>query len=314
MSDMTPAISGLGGTHDQRLRSGWATIVQVAVLVVLLGIAYRAQINSLMHQWSTDGNWSHGWLVPVFSLYFLFIHRDELARTPIRPNYLGLVVMLLSLLGLYYFSLKRFGYPQPLSIIPCLMGLALFLGGWSILRRVWFPIVFLACAIPIPADRYFELTVPLRRLASVVSGFLLGMFPGVETEVQGVIIDYTHFSADGNITPGHLNVEEACSGMRLMMSFCSLGLAMAYLGQRPTWQRLVMGASCVPIAVFCNMVRVSATGVIHLYAPHWSEGTPHVLLGLLMLPLALGLFWFLGYVLKHLFVEVGEQDEVAVAT
>ncbi len=88
------------------------------------------------------------------------------------------------------------------------------------------------------------------------------------------------------------------------MAFVTLGVAMAYLGDRPTWQRLVMVFACVPIAIFCNTIRVTTTGLFFVYGHEdLARGTPHQLLGFAMLALALGSFSLLGYVLSHLFVE-----------
>jgi len=173
-----------------------------------------------------------------------------------------------------------------------------------LLRVVWFPISFLVMAIPLPDQYYVKLTMPLRKLASEVATVLLGLLPNLETESSGVVIEFFN-AATGNT--GVLNVEEACSGMRLMMAFVTLGLAMAYLGQRPNWQRVIMVLCCVPIALFCNIIRVSVTGIIHVYdIESLASGTPHELLGLAMLPVALGLFALVGWVLKNLFVEETE--------
>jgi exosortase/archaeosortase family protein len=88
----------------------------------------------------------------------------------------------------------------------------------------------------------------------------------------------------------------------------TLGLAMAYLGQRPLWQRVIMVLSCIPIALFCNAIRVTTTGCIHVFEyKSLASGTPHELLGLAMLPIALGLFALVGYVLRNLFVEAVEE-------
>ena len=123
---------------------------------------------------------------------------------------------------------------------------------------------------------------------------------GLYAEAQAVVIDYVMPGG----ARGQLNVEEACSGMRLMMAFVTLGVAMAYLGDRPAWQRLVMVAACLPIAVFCNAVRVTTTGLFFIYGhEELARGTPHQLLGFVMLAVALGLFSLLGYVLSRLFIE-----------
>jgi exosortase len=101
-----------------------------------------------------------------------------------------------------------------------------------------------------------------------------------------------------------LNVADACSGMRLLMAFLALGVAMAYLHDRPIWQRLVLLVSTVPIAVFCNIVRVTITGFIYvLIAPEYAQGIYHDALGFAMLPLAFGLYSLLGWVMENLFIE-----------
>lgn len=301
---MTPAISSSRpiGTSSPGL-SG-ASVLQIAVLAVLILLIYQPALSGVVHKWANDGNWSHGWLVPVFSLYFLIVHRQELKAAPRKGSYVG-VVLVLAALGLLYLSyLRGFGYPQPFSLIPCLMGLVLLVGGWGVLKIAWFPIAFLICAIPLPQALYFDITHPLRRLASRVAGAFLGLLPDVDTEVAGVVIDYSY-----RMRTSALNVEDACSGMRLMMAFCTLGIAMAYLGDRPLWQRLIMIACCVPIAVICNSVRVIITGMLHIYGyEELSQGTAHGLIGLAMLPLALGMFALCGWILKNMFVEAPEQE------
>jgi len=147
--------------------------------------------------------------------------------------------------------------------------------------------------------------LPLREWASAAAAAVMPLLiPGLHTEAQAVVIDYV---APGG-RAGTLNVEEACSGMRLMMAFVTLGVAMAYLGDRPKWQRLIMVVSCIPIAVFCNTVRTIVTGVFTVTGrSDLAAGTPHQLLGIATLLLALGLFALLGQVLGHLFVEVPDD-------
>jgi exosortase len=299
MGELTPAIAGQDRLQTRSAGFSWVSVFQIAVLSGLILLIYQPVLQGVVHKWATDGNWSHGWLVPVFSLYFLVVHRQELLAAPRKGSYAGVVLLLGALSLLYLSYLRGFGYPQPFSLIPCLMGLVLLVGGWGILKVAWFPIAFLICAIPLPQALYFDITHPLRRIASRAAGTLLGLLPDVETEVAGVVIDYSY-----GLRTSALNVEDACSGMRLMMAFCTLGIAMAYLGDRPLWQRVIMIACCVPIAVICNAVRVVITGVLHIYGyEELSQGTAHGLIGLAMLPLALGMFALCGWVLKNLFVE-----------
>jgi exosortase len=175
------------------------------------------------------------------------------------------------------------------------------------MRVAWFPILFLLLAVPLPQSLYVDLTFPLRKFATAASAAIMPVFvSGLYTEAQAVVIDYIL----PNGTRGQLNVEEACSGMRLLMAFVTLGVAMAYLGDRPNWQRLVMVAGCVPIAIFCNTIRVTTTGLFFVYGHEdLAKGTPHQLLGLAMLAIALASFGLLGYLLNHLFVEETAADD-----
>lgn len=285
--------------------------VQVALLAALILLVYWQPIKSiLIARWIEDGNWSHGWLIPLFSLYFLYLKRDDLVRVLSRPNYLGALLLAGSLSAYFVFAwLVPMGYPQALSLIGTIFGVVLLLGGWQLIRITWFPIAFLALAVPLPQRTYVALTQPLRELASWAGAALLPLLvPGLHAEAQAVVIDYMLPSG----AAGQLNVEEACSGMRLMMAFVTLGLAMAYLGERPVWQRLVMVAFCIPIAVFCNAIRIVLTGWFTVTGrTELAQGTPHQLLGIAMLLLALGLFALLGYVLRHLWVEVDDGGGAA---
>ncbi len=279
------------------------TRVRLCVVAALIGLAYWEPIrHSLVTRWLNDGNWSHGWLVPVFSLYFVSMRREELSRAVVKPSYVGAVILVLAL-ALRFVSAWwwAMAYPQALSLIGTLLGVTLLLGGWQIIRITWFPIVFLVFAVPLPGWLFVELTQPLRAFASAAAAAIMPFFAtDLWTEAQAVVIDY---STPGG-KQGRLNVEEACSGMRLMMSFVTLGVAMAYLGYRPIWQRVLMVAACVPTAVACNTVRVTTTGLLFIHGyDDLAKGSPHQMLGLVMLVLALGMYALLAYVLSHLFVE-----------
>lgn len=301
-------------TNMQSVSGEWispATMVRMTIVAFLIVLVYWGSIQHLLiARWLRDGNWSHGWLIPLFSLYFLWMKRDELADCKPRGSFVGAAILILSLFMLFFSAWRlRMGYPQALSIVGTIFGATLLMGGWSIIRIAWFPILFLVLAIPLPDRVYVELTFPLRKLASSAAAMLMPFFAqGLHTQAQAVVIDYVMPGKP----PGTLNVEEACSGMRLMMAFVTLGVAMSYLGDRPVWQRVIMIVSCLPIAVFCNTIRVTTTGLFWIYGYHdFAQGTPHQLLGIVMLGIALGLYALIGYVLAHLMIE---DHESKVAT
>ena len=108
------------------------TWVRMTVVAMLLGAVYWATIwNHLVKRWMNDGNWSHGWLVPVFSVYLLATQRERLAAVVPRANYLGVVVLVCSL-GMYFVASWWWPmvYPQIVSIVGSILGLTLLLGVW----------------------------------------------------------------------------------------------------------------------------------------------------------------------------------------
>jgi exosortase len=201
------------------------------------------------------------------------------------------------------------GYPKDLSLIVTLFGVVLLSCGWPAARWGWFAVAFLIFALPAPVRLYQQLTLPLRELAASASGFALSMLPGMVALPQGTLVEYIYGDRAGT-----LDVEQACSGMRLLMTMAALGVAMAFMHERPLWQRLVMMLACVPIAILCNIIRVTVTGLLVVFErDDLARGTTHTLLGMGMLAVAFGLYSALSYVLSHLVVEAEEDVEGNVA-
>ncbi len=302
--------------------------VRIAIIAVLLGLLFRSELQELVHLWLTDPSWSHGFLIPLFSLYFVHQRRREIlgleyVRDPLagllrgggsgrlsanqtRPNYLGLF-LLLGILAFYIFNVVSpagYAYFRPLSMIAAIGAVVLFLGGWRLVRYTWLPIVFLLFAIPLPRRYYVGLTMPMRQIAASVATALLNLLHGVDATASGVVIDIVY---KGHRLEPPLDVAEACSGMRLMMAFLALGVAMAYLHYRPMWQRIVLLVSTVPIAILCNIVRVAVTGFIYVLAePRYTQGIYHDMLGMAMLPLAFAFYGLLATFMASLFIEDDE--------
>jgi len=316
---------------------GLHSYLKIAILAALFCFLYRGELAEVVHVWLTDPSWSHGFLIPLFSLYFIHQRRREIlslecGRDPLaellhgrrpgrlhadetRPNYLGLL-LLLGILAFYVFNVVSpagYAYFRPLSAIAALGAVVLFLGGWRLARHTWLPIIFLVFAIPLPRRYYDGMTLPLRQIAASVATALLNLLHGVDATASGVVIDIVY---KGQRLGSGLNVEEACSGMRLLMAFVALGVAMAYLHYRPMWQRAVLLLSTVPIAVLCNIIRVTVTGFIYILAePKYTQGIYHDTLGLAMLPLAFAFYGLLAKFMSSLFVEEEERtggDNVVV--
>jgi exosortase len=279
------------------------------IRAVIVGLAFVAVFYNVLlilgHTWYHSGDWSHGWLIGPFSAYLVYLHWDRVRRAPVRHTWVGLVLMLAAL-ALYQYSLwgLKIGYLRPFSMLVCLLGVIVFLRGLPIVKHIWVPWLYLFFAVPIPKGYYFALTDPLRRLAALVATQLLGLFPNLDIEKVGSTIAYFHQGQYGT-----LGVDDACAGMRSTMTLAALGVAVTFISDRPWWQRVIMIASCVPIAVFANFIRVTTTCVLHIYVdPKYASGTYHTMLGLVTLLIAFGIFSGLGWILSNLFVREAERE------
>jgi len=283
--------------------------VKIGIIAFLFYFLYHNEINGLVGRWITESSsWGHGFLIPFFSLYFVNQKKEQILNTPARPSMTGLVLLIVAI-AFYPLNVVvfRYGTFDSLGMIAALGAVVLFLAGWKILKYTWLPVVYLVFAVP-PPDRYYvRLTMPMRKLAAGVASALLDRVPELQASVNGVIINVIY---KGEHIEPSLNVADACSGMKLLLAFLALGVAMAYLHYRPIWQRIILLVSTIPIAVFCNIVRVTATGFIHIFlAPKYSQGIYHDLLGLSMLPLAFGLYGVLAMFMSSLFVEENEEQQ-----
>jgi len=318
---------GLRVTRTSWLELGAHNYIRILIIGALFYNVFQKEIYGIVHRWVIDPSWSHGFLIPVFSLYFINQRKKDIlnlqhvedplasllrAQWPkrlgagqTRANYLGLLALILVFL-FYLFNIMSpsgYAYFRPFSMIAVAGAIALFLGGWGLVKYTWLPIGFLVFAVPLPQRYYFVLTLPMRLFAAHVATVLLNLVNGLEATAHGVVIDVIY---KGQQLEPALNVAEACSGMRLLMAFLALGVAMAYLHYRPIWQRIILLASTIPIAIFCNIVRVTATGFIYiLIHPKYAQGIYHDLLGMAMLPLAFGFYGFLAWFMSNLFIEEG---------
>jgi exosortase len=287
------------------------TCARIAVLAGVLVWMNFWQLRIVVRTWRTDDNWSHGFLIPLFSIYFLYSRREELLSAPRRVCAWGLWLMLLGILvslgGVYLKQAYRsglFDWFSRTGIIPMVMGLVLYLAGPRVLRVAWLPVAFLIFAMPLPPDTYSRIALPLQNLAAAASAAILKLC-GVDIIVKAS--ELTLRSVSG--VQRELTVAEACSGVRMLVAFMALGVAMAYLDDKPIWQRVTLVLMGVPIAVASNVLRVIITSTAYVMdEPEFGKDFMHSFTGMLMLVPALLMLWGLGWILQHLFV-ADDQDE-----
>jgi exosortase/archaeosortase family protein len=172
------------------------------------------------------------------------------------------------------------------------------------MKLAWFPIAYLICGIPWPALVYSYVASPLQTFAARVAVKTL-QFTGVTAYRTGTKINM------GGVTEElrTLNVAEACAGLRSLMTFITVGVAIAFLSARPLWQKLIITVSAIPIAIFCNVVRVAGQGLLdHYVSRQLSESFAHQFVGLVMLVPAFFMILAVGWILDQIFVE--EADDV----
>jgi exosortase len=277
------------------------TLVKIAIIAALVIWLFWPELYKLVVAWK-DPSWSHGFLIPLFSLYFLNQRKEQILSLEPKPSYVGLFVLVCCILFYPLNAVQlHIGYFQILVLLPTLAAVVVFLGGWRLLKYTWLPIFYLFFSIPLP-DRYYKMmTMPMREWAADISTTVLNYVPNVVATLSGVVIDVTY---KGVKIGSSLDVAEACSGMRLLMAFVALGVAMAYLHPRPAWQKIVLLVLTVPIAILCNIIRVTLTGLIYvLIDPKYAQGGYHDMLGMAMLPVAFGLYGLIALFMSNLFVD-----------
>jgi exosortase len=302
------SLAEIAASLDRPTRSAplsSAAWVKIGVVAVLFALVNRWQFHVLLYKWRTDANWSHGFIIPLFSLYLLYTRWGEILAAPRRSSLLGLAILVLGLagsaLGGFYF---RNNWLSHASLVAALFGLTAYLAGWGVMRLAWLPVVFLILGMPLSDSVYDGIALPLQGLAASASGALLRAF-GASVSVDALRLSITGRSG----TPYALTVAEACSGVRSMMAFVALSVAWAYITDRPWWQRLVLVLASIPVTVACNILRVTLTGTMYVIdKPEFGEKIIHELMGVALLVPALGLLMLLSKLLSSLFVEVDEED------
>jgi exosortase len=293
-----------------QIRAGLLTAAFVAVFWELLDFV-PPNYGTLVYSWLHESDWSHGPLIPLFSIYLVYLKWDQVRRCPIRGAWVGLWILLAGL-TLYLWALSGylpFAYAKPVAMMVTLLGVIILLCGLPVMRYVWLPWLYLFFAIPLPPRVYFALTDPLRRMAATVAATVLDSLPGLALDVRrvGSNLEYNYHG-----TTGVIGVADACSGMRSTVTLCAVGVAVAFMSERPTWQRVVLVLACVPIATFCNFIRVTVTCWLHVFVdPKYAAGQYHMMLGLAVIAFAFGIFSGLGWVLNHLVTEEPREAPAA---
>jgi exosortase len=252
----------------------WAPLAWFAVLLI---VAYFPVLQHLVEQWSNDEDVSHGFFVPLVAGFIAWQRREQILSIDYRPAWWGMGVMAWAALQGYVGTLGAELFLQRTSFLEALVGLLLVIGGTRLVRVLAFPLLLLPFMIPIPTVVYNQITFPLQLFASNVAETALGWM-GIPVLRDGNVLE---------LASQKLNVVEACSGIRSLLSLSFLSLVYAYFFDKKVWMRWVLLAATIPVAIIANAGRVTITGVLSEINPQLAQGFFHSLEGWIIFLIAL---------------------------
>jgi exosortase len=303
----SPAVSLNGSPSDgcegsPLPRGATLPIGSVAVVIAALAILFGSIVRDMAIQWWDDPNYSHGYLVPLFSGYVLWRRRRAVLAAVGEGNWLGLPVLLVGLAMLVVGVIGAENFLMRSSLIVILAGLVLFHWGRRTLSRVAFPLGFLFFMVPLPQIVFNVIAFPLQGFAAQNATSVLEAL-GIPVLRDGNVIHLSRIT---------LGVTEACSGIRSLISLLALAVAWSYVVLPSGWTRLALVASAVPITIGANAARIVLTGLIGQYVdPRYAEGFFHSFSGWLVFLVAVGLLMLVQAALTRVASRGRPAGEVA---
>lgn len=300
---MADAAAGTQAPTTNPAPGRGAIVGAALVSVLLVAVFWDFVAQQIRFAITEPSDWGHTLLMPVLAGWFVWLRREDLARAGIRTTWIGFVPIVL---GVAWYMLSVFG-PQVLNhhnlrgagVGLTLLGVALLFTGWRALRWLLFPLAFMVLFGQTISDRFMEIiTQQLQDITAVGAEFVLSV-TGTTVTREGntiyVLLD------SGDMHP--LNIAQACSGMRTLMAFMALGVAMAYTGLKRWWQRSLLVFLGIPVAIVVNILRVITLGYLSLYDPALAAGDFHSFVGMVWLVPAFLMFLAVLWVIRNLVVE-----------
>ncbi len=257
-------------------------LIQLLLVMVPFAVLYLHAGQTLVSDWSSDPNFSHGFLIAPIAFYMAWMNRERLGRAEIRPSNWGMAVIFFGMLlhltghaGAEFFFMR-------FSIVVTLTGIVLFFWGWERLKILMVPLVYLILMIPIPAILWNKIAFPLQLLAARLSAETIMMI-GIPVFREGNILNLANTS---------LEVVDACSGLRSLTSLIALSAIFAYISPLSLIKKWILFLSAVPIAVAVNVIRLTITAAMaHWISPETAHGFLHDMSGMIIFVGALGLVY-----------------------
>jgi exosortase len=263
------------GESSASTRMKW---LPYAIIAILLCVLYWRVAVKLVYDWYTIPDYSHGFLVPLFAAFLIWDKRKTLSAIPIKQTWSGIALVVFSItvliLGVYGVEL----FTARMSFVMLLAGLIWTFFGWDMIKALRFPLLVLILAIPIPAIVFNRITFPLQLQASRIASDVLPVL-GVPTLHEGNVIELPVMK---------LEVAEACSGIRSLVSLFTLAVFYGYFLEKTTKRRVILALASIPIAVAANVVRIVGTGLcVQYWDPEKALGFFHEFSGWVMFVVSL---------------------------
>lgn len=260
-------------------------LAMVCLPLVLLGVTvlYYPIFVGLVHDWRAIDDYSHGFFIPIISCYLIYGMKNELKAMEVKPANWGLIIILLGLCQLYLSSVGSELFLKRTSLVPVLIGISLFLLGKPVTRRVLLPLVYLLFMVPIPAIIWNKIAFPMQLFSSAMTEKLVRLV-GIPIFREGNILHLANTT---------LEVINACSGLRSLMTMFALSAALAMLSTLNTGRKWILFFAAAPIAVIANIARLTGTAVLaSIYGPDVAHGFLHDFSGIVVF--VMGLMMLIG--------------------
>ncbi|MDQ3665629.1 MAG: exosortase [Acidobacteriota bacterium] len=290
---------------------------RVLAISAALLFTYAIVLSKLAHTWWNDENYSHGLLIPIIIAYILWTQRERLTRESNKPSTLwGGAAVVLGLMALWAGTAGAELFIQRISLVLLLAGIAIYFWGFRVLQLLLVPLGLLVLAIPIPAIIFNKIAFPLQLFASRCAVWSMSLFD-IPVLRQGNVIEFLPLGARET---KKLEVVEACSGIRSLMTLVTLAVVFAYfthprsdgpnsgprrgviqwLKSYGFWRSAIIILSAVPIAILTNALRVSGTGVLaHYYGTEVADGFFHSFSGWVIYIAAFLLLFGVGWIVDR---------------
>lgn len=266
----------------------------IAALTGVFALLYASTFKDLYLAWSTEEDYSHGFLVIPVSLYLVWRKKGELIDQPMQPSNWGIVILV------FWAAMYFLGYVGDIStfvsysMIVLIFGMVVTIAGHKVAQLVLFPIFFLFFMIPIPSEIYTMLTNPLKLTATSASASLLHLMK-VPVYQEGNLMHLPNYS---------MQVVVACSGIRSLISVVALALLMGYVTFRSNIRRTALFIFSLPISILGNVLRITVTGLLAYYvSSEMAEGYSHTLAGLVTFAISFIVLFLGAYLIQWIVPE-----------